>query len=172
MSPSAWYVWCCDHKPATPLTLGTLLSHFHSRLRWSPNVFQRDQSVCHSSHLKIKDQEGAYRVLFQLQPFPIGKGGPSLGWVPVWGWGHSPCLLLHSEHLTAGLVFIVCALPGIDNPGEEAGKTGQTDKAEGTVPCQGSAKTVSTTGPELQPCLMQRTLWSWYFMFLNKWNFF
>lgn len=59
---------------------------------------------------------GSYRVLLQLQPLPIGKGGPSLGGVPVGGGGNGPRFLLHGEYLAAGLVFIVRALPGIDNP--------------------------------------------------------
>lgn len=59
---------------------------------------------------------GSYRVLLQLQPLPIGKGGPSLGGVPVGGGGNGPRFLLHSQYLAAGLVFVVRALPSIDNP--------------------------------------------------------
>lgn len=67
-----------------------------------------------------REEGWSYRVLLQLQPLPIGKGGPSLGGVPVGGGGNGSCFLLHSEHLAAGLVFVVRALPGIDDPGEEA----------------------------------------------------
>ena len=80
-----------------------------------------------SSPPRTGGKGGSYRVLLQLQPLPVGKGGASLGRVPVGGGRNGPCFLLHSEHLTAGLVLVVCALPGIDNPGEEAREGGQTE---------------------------------------------
>ena len=120
ISPLLW-VWCPEPRPTTPLTLGPWL---FSLPFWT---FHRGARVCGFFSPESGGEGGSYRVLLQLQPLPVGKRGPSLSWVPVWGWGNGPCFLLHSEHLTAGLVFIVCALPSIDDPGGEARKADQTN---------------------------------------------
>lgn len=100
---------------------------------------------------------GSYRVLLQLQPLPIGKGGASLGGVPVGGGHNGPCLLLHSEHFAAGLVLIVCALPGIDNPGEEARKSVRVISENLRASPLESANPISTPGTKLSSHLMQKS---------------
>lgn len=114
--------WLCGtlHRPPpTPLTLGALLFSLPLQTWIQPkHLTGKPEQPC-SSPLRCGDEGGSYRVLLQLQPLPVGKGGPSLRRIPVWSWGNGPCFPLHSEHLTAGLVFVVRALPSIDDPGEE-----------------------------------------------------